>query len=133
MVPSTETVGTLEIVDSMNCVEFDVDAGCFRAEYDSDRDSTSLAVVAVVGVADNRDPFELAPLHATVDTGALDDLFAASTDETRRGGRVSFAYEGFGVSVRSEGTIEASPYETERPNCGGMNVETDSESESETE
>ena len=129
MAPSKETVGILEIVDSMNCVEFDVDAGSFRAEYDSDRDSTSLAVVAVVAVADNRDPAELPSLHSSIDTGALETLFAASTDETQRGDCVSFSYEGFGVSVWSEGTIEATPYKAKRSNCGTTTVETGTENE----
>lgn len=100
---------TVEIVDSMKYVEFDVEKEIFRAEYDSDHDPTSLAVVAVIAAADDRDPVELTALHATINTGALDELFAASVDGARRSGRISFSYEGFDVTVFSEGTIEANP------------------------
>lgn len=106
MTSSPETLGPVEIIDSMPFVEVDVDAERFRAAFDGDRDSASLAVVAVVAAAAHRDPFDLPPLHSAIDSTALDDLFPRSTTG---GQHVSFRYEGFDVTVFDEGTIEASP------------------------
>ena len=107
MTSPQENVGTVEIVDSMETVEFDVEAGLFRAVFDPDRDPASLAVVAVVTVANHSDPTELAPFHCAVDSNALDGLFSRSANGMQ--GSVSFRYEGFDVTVFDEGTIEARP------------------------
>ncbi|ADB61030.1 hypothetical protein Htur_2147 [Haloterrigena turkmenica DSM 5511] len=106
MTSSPETLGPVEIVDSMPFVEFDADAERFRAMFDSDRDSASLAVVAVVAAAAHRDPFDLPPLHSAIDSSALEGLFSRPTAGEQR---VSFRYEGFDVTVFDEGTIEANP------------------------
>lgn len=111
MVSSQETIDVVEVIDSMNTVECDVTEGIFRAEYDSNRDPASLAVVAVVATADNSDPVGLNPLHSAIDTGALDDLFPASPSSDQRSRFVSFSYEGFEVTVFSDGTVEADPVE----------------------
>ena len=108
MTSSHETAGPVEIVDSMEAVEFDIDAGLFRAAYDCKRDRASMAIVAVVAAATNRDSLELTPLHAAIDSSALDALFSKSKAGVRR---VSFSYEGFDVTVTNEGTIEATPLE----------------------
>lgn len=106
---TNEGVATAEIVPSMKNVELLVDDGVYRAEYDNTRDQPSLAVVAAVAAADNSDPCELSPLHSAIDTGALDDLFSATANDDRGNGHLSFLYEGFGVTVSREGTIEVSP------------------------
>lgn len=108
---NTETTGALEIVDSMNTIEFDVDEGIYRASYNDNRDTTSLAVVAVIAAAANRDSRELAPLNSAIDTAALDSLFSTTTTRGERSGCISFQYEGFEVTVWGEGTIEADPME----------------------
>ncbi len=105
----TGTVGALEIVDSINTIEFDADERMFRAAYNGTRDLTSLAVVAVIAAAANRDPCGLAPLHSAIDTGALNSLFSTTTNGGKRNGCISFPYEGFEVTVFDEGTIEADP------------------------
>ncbi|MFP8958828.1 HalOD1 output domain-containing protein (plasmid) [Natrialbaceae archaeon A-CW3] len=108
---SNKPVGNVEIVPSMEAVEFVVDDGVYRAEYDSSRDQPSLAIVAAIAAADQRDPYELTPLHSAIDTGALDELFATTATEGQRNGCLSFPYEGFEVTVSSEGVIEAKPTE----------------------
>jgi hypothetical protein len=105
------SVGTVEIVPSMESVEFAVDDGIYRAEYDSSRDQPSLAVVAAVAAAGQRDIHELTPLHSVVDTAALDELFSTTATEGQRNGCLSFPYEGFEVTVFSDGVIEATPTE----------------------
>ena len=103
------------LVDSMAFVEFDVDRARFRGSYDSDRDSTSLAVVTVIATALGRNPTDLPPLHSVVDTGALDALFSDSLDGARDRRRTSFSYVGFDVTVSGEGTVEAEPKDRPRP------------------
>lgn len=108
---SNRPVGTVEIVPSMESVEFVDSDGLYRAEYDSSRDQPSVAIVAAIAAADRRDPCELRPLHSAIDTDALDELFATSVTEKQRNGCLSFSYEGFVVTVFSEGVIEAKPTE----------------------
>lgn len=99
------------IADSLTPVESDAETGVFRARYDSSRDSTSLAVVAAVATADNRDPFELAPLQFSIDTDALDALLAEPITIGRGCTKTTFCYEGFEVTVFGDGLIEAAPIE----------------------
>ncbi|MFP8954891.1 HalOD1 output domain-containing protein [Natrialbaceae archaeon A-arb3/5] len=108
---SKKSMGTAEIVPSMEAIEFAVDDGVYRAEYDSSRDQPSLAIVAAVAAAGQEDPHELAPLHSVIDTDALDELFSTTANEGQRNGCLSFSYEGFEVTVFSEGVIEAKPAE----------------------
>lgn len=107
---SQEKVGPVEIVDSMETVVFDTEAELFRATFDGECDSASLAIVAVVAVATNSDPIDLEPLHSVVDSSALDILFSKAANGIR--GSVSFSYEGFELTVFDEGTIEADPIAT---------------------
>lgn len=114
MNPSQKEIGTLgavEAVDSMNNVEFDVDANIFRGEYDSSRDQPSLAIVAVVAAAAESDPIELPPLHSVIDTEVLNNLLSETANDDRKNASLSFSYEGFAVTAFSEGTIEVSPME----------------------
>lgn len=109
---SSSVPKSIEIVDSMEAVEFDVDADRFRATFDSDRDSICLAVIAVVAVATDREPTDVPPLNDCIDTDALDAVFSAAPSAGQRAGRISFEYEGFDLTVGSDGTVEAAPVPT---------------------
>lgn len=109
-----DATDALEIVDSIEAVEFDTDAELFRASYDRTRDRASLAVVAAVAIASGSDPVELDPLHAAVETTALDALFPGSVGDAGAA-RISFPYEGFEVTVSGRGAIEIDPRRGERP------------------
>ena len=108
---SNQPVDTVEIISSMEFVEFVVDDGVYRAEYDSNRDQPSMAVVAVIAAVDNQDPKELTPLYSAIDTDALDELFSPTATAGQRNGFLSFIYEGFEVTVSSDGVIEVEPME----------------------
>ncbi|THE64953.1 hypothetical protein D8Y22_10085 [Salinadaptatus halalkaliphilus] len=95
----------------MESVEFVDDDGVYRAEYDSSQDQPSLAIVAVIAAADQSALSELPPLYSAIDTDALNELFSTTATEGQRKGRLSFPYEGFEVTVSSEGVIEAKPTE----------------------
>lgn len=69
----------------------------------------STAVVEAVADAQGREPIDLSPLQHHVDADALDALVASRTDEDGAGVRVTFEYEGFEVTVDSDGGIDTSP------------------------
>ena len=104
-----KTPAGVGITDTVSSVESDTDEGVYRAQYDSTRDSTSLAVVAAVATANYRNPIDLAPLEFSIDTDALDILFKGPTTIGEGCTKTSFCYEGFEVTVFGDGFIEADP------------------------
>lgn len=106
-----EMTGSLDFVDSISTVTFDLESERFQASYDSSRDSPSLAVVAVVATALGKDPLALHPLHSAIDTDALDLLTTESANGRADGDSVSFCYEGLEVTVTNQDVIEAVPIE----------------------
>lgn len=109
MTAAQDISSSVDITDSIDAVRFDADDELFHATYDSARDSTSVAVVAVVAAALGTDPCALSPLASTLDTDALDNLISESPSENCNS--ISFPYETFEVTVISEGTIVAEPTE----------------------
>jgi hypothetical protein len=99
---------SVDLVDSMETIEYDADNETFRAEYDTDQNQTSIAVAAVIAAAKGTDPMELSPLYTCIDTNALDGLFVPSKTGEQR---CSFHFEGFEVTVSSAGMVEAAPIE----------------------
>lgn len=100
-----------EIADSLSPIEFDAESESFQATYDSSRDSTSLAVVAVVATALDREPQELTPLQTAIDTDSLDKLAMGSATGLGSCNSISFRYDRFEITVTSEDVIEADPIE----------------------
>jgi len=111
----------LELVDSIEAIHFDADHHVFRADYDTAEDSVTLATVAVVATAQDRDPADLAPLQSAVDTDALDALFSTAESPTANSCRLTFEYEGFEVTVFSEGAVEAVPAQAPNPRFDAAN------------
>lgn len=108
VVPGDE-FGSLDALVSTDCVECDVDAERVSATFDADRDLATVAVVSVLATVLGRDPTELPPLHASVESTELEEIDAKSAHD--RGARTvaTFQYAGFDVTVTSDGTIEAVP------------------------
>lgn len=96
-----------DIADTVSSVESDSDEGVYRTQYDSTRDSTSLAVVAIIATANNWDPIDLTPLELSINTDALDMLFKRPTTIGEGCTKMTFCYEGFEVTVFGDGVIEA--------------------------
>lgn len=70
------------------------------------REPVSVKVVREVADREGTDPTELRPpLHAVVDTDALDALFRSGEGTTRTEGTVEFTYKGYPVTVDSSGTV----------------------------
>ena len=67
--------------------------------------TSELVVYALAAIADVEQE-ELLPLLNSIDTDALDALFAPTFDgRTRTGGQVTFTHTGYTVTVRSDGDI----------------------------
>ncbi len=102
--PDAPVVPTgVDLVPSMDSVEFCVENGVYSASYDGSCDRTSMAVLAVIAAADRSDPLDLPPLQSATDVDALDRLFRSSGTRST----VSFHYDEFDVTVFDDGTIEA--------------------------
>ncbi|WP_407037414.1 HalOD1 output domain-containing protein [Halovalidus salilacus] len=100
-----------DIAESLSPIEFDVESESFQATYDSTRDSTSLAVVAVVATARGEEPLALTPLQTVIDTEAFDKLATELATGIGNCDSISFRYDGFDITITSEGIIEAAPIE----------------------
>lgn len=95
------------LVRSAYGIEFDEDEETCRLTYDPAVDDASLAVVAAVSAATRTDPVEVEPLHAAVDTGALDELFAAAAvDGARERFSVTFQLSTVEATVDSAGIVD---------------------------
>ncbi|WP_415381271.1 HalOD1 output domain-containing protein [Halosimplex sp. TS25] len=100
-----------EIAESLTLIEFDVESESFHATYDSIRDSQSFAVVAVAAAASEEDPQALSPLQTVIDTDALDKLTTEPATGHGTCDSILFSYEGFEVTITSEGVIQAAHIE----------------------
>ena len=100
-----------DIAESLSAVEFDVESESFRAAYDRTRDSTSLAVVAVVVTALGGNSLNLTPLHSVIDTDSLDGLATKSSNGHGHCDNISFCHEGFEITAFSDSIIEGNPTE----------------------
>lgn len=78
-----------------------------RVRHDWDgSESLSATIVSTISDIVDRDPLELDPLEHTVNTDALDTLFDSRQNGVPRdGGLVSFAYEGYLVTVHADGEV----------------------------
>ena len=107
MEPSHSTSSDLDVVESLSDIEFDAESGSYRATYDSTRDSASFAVIAVVATALDRDPLNLTPLQSVIETDSLEELATGSSIDDGNRRSISFPYEGFEITIFSDGVIRA--------------------------
>ncbi|WP_226012185.1 HalOD1 output domain-containing protein [Halomicrobium salinisoli] len=111
MESSRTPAANAEIAESLSPIQIDIENESFRATYDSARDSATLAVVAAVSTALDREPRNLTPLQSAVETDALDRLATGSSTGSGTRNEISFDYEGLEITVTGEGVIEANPIE----------------------
>lgn len=77
--------------------------------YDWKATRPSAAVVEMVAIASDREPFGLQPLFDAIDPEALDALVARNDEERPTDTFVSLRYSGHDVTVRSDGEVEVTP------------------------
>lgn len=86
--------------------------GAIRAEFDWSVIPPSTAVVETVAIAADREPTVLEPLYETLDPDALDALMrSGGTDSTDGDATVTFALDGYQVTVERGGTVVVRPDE----------------------
>lgn len=83
-----------------------------RAEFDWSEVNPSTAVVETVAIAADRAPRELEALYDTIDPDALDTLICSTgTDSTDADATVTFALNGYQVTVKRDGSVVVRPDE----------------------
>lgn len=92
----------------LETVEYHQESETYRARYDRDAISASMAVVASLSDVMDTDPAELEPLNRSVDTGALDELVRAR-DTTNGDISVTFRVEEHAITVYSYGVVAIHP------------------------
>ena len=84
-----------------------------RAEFYWSVETPSTAIVGSVAVAADREPLALEPLYETVDPDSLNTLFRSRERNSTDGdATVTFALDGYGITVQSDGTVVVRPVET---------------------
>lgn len=88
--------------------QYSQDSETYRFEYDSDKTSASMAVVAAVSEVTETDPAAMEPLQETIDTDALNRLLL------RRDGadgdiKIRMTVEDYAVTVYSYGVVTVVP------------------------
>lgn len=71
-----------------------------------DSEPPSTALIEVVAAENNCDPLDLPPLQEYIDADALDTILISNQHNSRPPIRVSFEYEGCGITVDSDGDIQ---------------------------
>lgn len=71
-----------------------------------DIEPVSLQTIRKIAAEEGVEPTELPPLHDTIETDALDALFASAEHAS---GRVEFTYSGYNVSIDGENHIHVEP------------------------
>lgn len=88
--------------------EYHRESETYRAQYDRDTTSPSMAVIASLADLMDKDPTALEPLHATVDTDALDVLMRGR--DARDGDiSVTFTIAKYAITVYSYGVVAIAP------------------------
>jgi hypothetical protein len=84
--------------------ESDAKSPVYRSRYDPEKLSASMGVIVTLAEVDGRLPSEMKPLQESVNTDALDALFAngRQADESTE---VSFSVPSYTVTVRNAGRI----------------------------
>ncbi|WP_313692337.1 HalOD1 output domain-containing protein [Halorarum halobium] len=101
-----------ESEDSDGDVPASDSCGAIQAEFDWSVVTPSTAVVETVAIAAACEPTVLEPLYETVDPDALDTLIRSiGTDSKDGDATVTFALDGYQVTVERDGRVDVRPHE----------------------
>ncbi|MGM0399484.1 MAG: HalOD1 output domain-containing protein [Halobacteriota archaeon] len=89
----------------LTAMERDPVSGVYRVRYDPETTPASLAVIAAQARVSGVETTDLAPLHESIDTDALDAITADHDGQTPTL-QISFDYEGHTVTVDSRGRLQ---------------------------
>ena len=105
----------------VEAIEYNVESETVRTQFDQEKTTPSMTVVATLADVMGVDPVELDPLYSTIDPDALDQLVHVH-NQTSDDIRVTFTHEGYSITVHSygvvtitlEGNLTTGTYGTER-------------------
>ena len=127
--PAPPDVSALDVasVERGEAFDYSTDTNTYRASFDSDTASVSMAVVSTVAVVTETELMALPPLNAAVNPDALETLVERrDRDPSRDDVRIAFVYAGCTVTVHSYGIIAVRPAEPDEGVPAG-GVENDGE------
>jgi hypothetical protein len=93
-------------------VEYRKQVNVYRAIFNWEEISPSLAVVSVITEISGEDPTDLQPLQSAINTDYLDGI-SHVTDPQKSDVTVSFHYLEYEVTIQSYGVVEIRPVEPE--------------------
>lgn len=114
---SPPTPGTHNLdrsVCAFDSFEFRADRNVFHATYPSHATDPSIAVVSVLAAVTDTDPMAIGPLHAAVDTDALDAILTEGPVDGSEV-EIAFTFRGHDVTVCTGGTLSVRPPEAPEP------------------
>lgn len=85
--------------ESDRSFEYCSESDTYRARYDGSSVRTSTAVIEAIARLTGEEPTQMPPVQTTVDLDALDTL---TRSETSDGVLISFVYEGYDITIRSD-------------------------------
>ena len=92
----------------VEAVEYSQESKTVHTQFDQEKTSASMAVIATLADVLDTDPVELDPLYSAVDPDELDGLVRVH-DLTEGDSHVSFTHEGYAITVHSYGVISITP------------------------
>lgn len=92
----------------VEAVEYQQETATVRTQFDQEKTSASMTVIATLAEAMDADPVELDPLHSTVDPDALNTLVRVRNG-TNGDIHVTFTHEGHRITVHSYGVVTITP------------------------
>lgn len=108
MADTTSSDSTPTTASTDDRTGYDPITGTYHARFDTadNADAIVVAIVETVAAVTNREPTEMPPLFATVDSEALSTLVASAAESHLE---VTFSYEGCRVTVSSRGDVVVEP------------------------
>lgn len=104
--------------DRFEEIEFDVETGSYRAEYDPGRIAPSIAVVEIVRTVSDRAESDGESLYDVVDPEALDRVLENTPHRDHHGTRtVTFSFRETTVTATSDGQITVRPCSDGEPSA----------------
>lgn len=101
-------MGTKVAGIGVEAIEYNQESATVRTQFDQEKTSASMTVIATLADVMGVDPVELDPLHATVDPDALDSLVRVH-NRTCGDIHVTFSHESHAITVYSYGVVAVSP------------------------
>lgn len=87
-------------------LRYDTASNVYHTRYSADSPHTpATTVLLAVAEAKEAEPLALDPLYSVIDPDTLNDLIQSTVSKNGGSVRLTFRYEGFGITIASDGLI----------------------------